>query len=367
MKVMNKLISFLLLKPKYIILLIINFLILIGGAYFLFDSTRPLYYGAATDHFDGKRFHNYDPTRGVFSLSDILKWQYYEFKDDIQKLWPKYLDDVTEAVVEERVYGDKIKITFVNHATFLIQTNGKNYITDPLFSDRASPFKWAGPKRYRKPGIAINNLPPIDYIILSHDHYDHCDIDSLYYIQQKFGSKILSGLGMSKFLSISGISSQDIDWWQEIKDGDVEISFVPAIHWSGRYGLLGNNRTLWGGFIINSPQGQIYFSGDTAFSHDVFQKISNRFNNIKIALIPIGAYEPRWFMKNHHINPEEAVKIHKIINSKISIAAHFGSFALSAEGEGHPEEDLLSAARKHIVRRDEFLILKNGEIYNYRN
>ena len=363
---MNKILS-ILKRPKYIILFIINFLILIGSAYFLFDSTRPLYYGVSSDHFDGKRFHNYDPTKGVFSLSDIFKWQYYEFKDDIKKLWPKYLDDVTEAIVEERVYGEKIKVTFINHATFLIQVNGKNYLTDPVFSERVSPLNWIGPKRYRKSGIDISNLPPIDYIILSHDHYDHCDIDSLYHIQQKFGSKILSGLGMSKFLSISGIKSEDMDWWQEIKLESCSISFVPAIHWSGRYGLLGNNRTLWGGFIITTHSGQIYFSGDTAFGAELFQKIGNKFSQIKIALIPIGAYEPRWFMKTHHINPEEAVKIHQIVGSQKSIAAHFGSFALSSEGEGKPEQDLLSAMRKYKVKKGEFLILRHGEMIQTKN
>jgi L-ascorbate metabolism protein UlaG (beta-lactamase superfamily) len=360
---LNKLISFLLIRPRYIFL-IINLVLLIAGGYFLFDSTRPLYYGPVTDHFDGKKFHNYDPTKGVFSLQDIMKWQYYEFRDDIKKLWPKFLDDVTEAEVTESVYGDEIKVTFINHATFLIQVDGKNYLTDPLFSERVSPLSWVGPKRYRKSGIDIKNLPPIDYIILSHDHYDHCDIDALYYIQQKFGSKILSGLGMSKFLSISGIQSEDMDWWEESKISDrTQIHFVPAVHWSGRYGLVGNNRTLWGGFIIQTQKGQIYFSGDTAFVPDVFKKIGNKFPDIKIALIPIGAYEPRWFMKTHHINPEEAVAIHKILGAKTSIAAHFGSFALSSEGEGKPEEDLYSAMRKAKVRRGQFLILKHGEVF----
>jgi L-ascorbate metabolism protein UlaG (beta-lactamase superfamily) len=350
-------------KFRYIFL-IANLLILIGCGYFLFDSTRPLYYGPITDHFDGKKFHNYDPSKGVFSLQDIMKWQYYEFRDDIKKLWPKYLDDVVEAKVEERVYGEKIKVTFVNHATFLIQANGINYLTDPLFSERVSPLTWAGPKRYRKSGINITNLPPIDYIILSHDHYDHCDIDALYYIQQKFGSKILSGLGMSKFLSISGIKSEDMDWWDEyIIHEKVKVNFVPAIHWSGRYGLVGNNRTLWGGFVISTGKEQIYFSGDTAFSGDVFKKIADKFHNLKIALIPIGAYEPRWFMKTHHINPEEAVAIHKILGVKTSIAAHFGSFALSAEGEGKPEQDLRSAMRKAKIGMDRFLILKHGEVF----
>ena len=352
------------LSRLQVIFLVFNILLITIASYFLFDGTRPLYYGPATDHFDGKKFHNYNPEKGRFSLMDICKWQYYEFKDDITKFWPKHIDDVLEVKVQDRVFGDQIKITFINHATFLIQANGINYITDPVFSERVSPLSWVGPKRYRKPGISIENLPPIDYILISHDHYDHCDIDSLFYIQQKFNSKILSGLGMSKFLSISYINSIDMDWWSGLFVNEKnKVSFVPSVHWSGRYGLIGNNRTLWGGFVIETPAGSIYFSGDTAFERPVFERIARDYPNIDIALIPIGAYEPRWFMKTHHINPDEAVKIHKIIKSKTSIAAHFGSFALSAEGEGMPEQELRSAMRKRKVKNNQFLILKHGENY----
>lgn len=345
----------------------IVFLIIMLFIYFLFNSTRPLYYGAVSDHFDGKKFHNYDHTEGVFTLADILKWQYYELTDDHKAKWPKFIDDVDSeaAKVEEHVYGNKIKLTFINHATFLIQYNGINIITDPLLSKRVSPIKWLGPKRYRKAGIDLKNLPPIDYIVVSHDHYDHCDIRTIKKIVKKWGSKVISGLGMKSFLKPFGIEVQELDWWQSIDCGsNVKINFVPAVHWSGRYGLLGNNRTLWGGFVITTKLGGIYFSGDTAFGKgDVFQMIKDHYQNFRAALLPIGAYEPRWFMSRHHINPEEAVKIHKIIKPKQTIAMHFGTFALSSEGEGAPEKELRASMERYMVTKQELLIPKQGESF----
>ncbi len=341
-------------------------IILLTFIYFLFDSTKPLHHGNSTNHFDGKRFHNYNPHEGVFTLSDIGKWQFYEFRDDIKKLWPDFLDDVKYSTknIEHVVPNGIIKITFINHATFLIQVNNLNILTDPLFSKRASPLNWIGPKRYRDPGIKLEDLPKIDFIVISHDHYDHCDIRSIKYLQQKFNTKVISGLGMQNFLKPFGIISHDLDWWNKIeaKENMVDIHFVPAIHWSGRYGLLGNNRTLWGGFVISSSSGNIYFSGDTAFgTGNIFKMIKDKFGDFEYTILPIGSYEPRWFMRIHHINPDEAVDIHKIINPKRSIAAHFGCLALSMEGEGKPEEDLMSAMRRNRISASKFLILKHGE------
>ncbi|MCC2646118.1 MAG: hypothetical protein K0R02_183 [Rickettsiaceae bacterium] len=339
---------------------------IIAIIYFLFDSTKPFHHGRTNDHFDGKRFHNYNPDEGIFTLSDIGKWQFYEFKDDIKKLWPEFLDDFTynKENIEQVVPNGTIKITFINHATFLIQVNNLNILTDPLFAKRVSPVNWIGPKRYRHPGIKLADLPKIDYIVISHDHYDHCDVTAIRTLQEKFGTKVLAGLGMKNFLKSFGITSQDLDWWQKIRDKEniVDINFVPAVHWSGRYGLLGNNRTLWGGFVIASSAGNIYFSGDTAFgTGNIFKMIKEKYQEFAYAILPIGAYEPRWFMKVHHINPDEAVEIHKVIQPERSIAAHFGCLALSMEGEGKPEEDLISALRRSQIPTSKFLILKHGE------
>ncbi len=340
--------------------------IIITIIYFLFDSTKPFHYGNVNDHFDGKKFHNYNPTEGTFTLSDIGKWQFYEFRDDKKKLWPEFLDDFVynKDNIEYSVPTGTLKITFINHASFLIQVNNLNILTDPLFSKRASPLNWIGPKRYRKPGIKLEDLPKIDYIVVSHDHYDHCDIQSIKFLQQKYGTKVIAGLGMKNYFKSFGVVCHDLDWWDKIEDKEnlVDINFVPAIHWSGRYGLLGNNRTLWGGFVISSSAGNTYFSGDTAYgTGNIFKMIKEKYDNFEYAILPIGAYEPRWFMKVHHINPDEAVEIHKTLNPKKSIAAHFGCLALSMEGEGKPEEDLISSLRRNHISTSKFLILKHGE------
>lgn len=343
---------------------IIAIILLCSMSYFLWDSTRPFHHGPKSDHFDGKRFHNYNPSHGTFKLLDIMKWQYYEFKEDIKKLWPEFIDDITydNLMLTSRLAEGELKISFINHSTQLIQIGNINLITDPVFSARVSPIKWHGPKRYRYPGIPLEKLPPIDYILVTHDHYDHCDIGSLKKIQKIHKAPVISGLGMKNFLKKSGINAIELDWWQGYEvNSDVQINFVPAIHWSGRYGLLGNNRTLWGSFVVTTNYGNIYFSGDTAFGegHE-FAMIKEKYGSFIAALIPIGAYEPRWFMYNHHINPEEAVKIHQILSPELSIAMHFGTFALSQEGEGTPEEDLRSALRKYKIPQNNFLIPYNG-------
>jgi L-ascorbate metabolism protein UlaG (beta-lactamase superfamily) len=331
--------------------------------YFVREANKTYYQGPVTANFNGKFFHNYNH-EGIFDLRDMLAWQYYEWKGEIIKAWPKELvEDFTPSYsVEPEVGGSRVKITFINHASFLIQTENLNILTDPVYSERVSPVTWAGPKRYRAPGIDIEALPTIDYILVSHDHYDHCDLSTLKQIQDRHGSIIYSGLGMKHFLADFAIKARELDWWENTSLTDeLNLNFVPAVHWSGRYGIIGNNRTLWGGFVLShAEKGNFYFAGDTAFG-DVFSRIQKKFKQFKAAMIPIGAYEPRWFMKHHHVNPEEAVKIHQIIKSKKSIAAHFGSFGLSQEGEGSPEKELRKYKTKFNLSSDEFLDLKHGE------
>ncbi len=342
-------------------------LLVVVSLYFVREANKTYYQGPVTDNFNGKFFHNYNH-EGIFDLRDMLAWQYYEWKGDIIKAWPKEIvDDFTPNYsIESEVADSRVKITFINHASFLIQTENLNILTDPVYSERVSPMSWAGPKRYRAPGINIENLPSIDYILVSHDHYDHCDVATLKQIQEKFGSIIYSGLGMRHFLADFGIRARELDWWDKIRlTHNLNLNFVPAIHWSGRYGIIGNNRTLWGGFVLShNDKGNFYFAGDTAFG-DVFERIRKRFKEFKASMIPIGAYEPRWFMKHHHVNPEEAVKIHNIISSKKSIAAHFGSFGLSQEGEGTPEKELKKYKNKYNLEEEDFIDLKHGETIEF--
>lgn len=351
-------------KTKYSVLLIIFIVLFSIGSYYIFDATHPLYYGKKSDHFDGKFFHNYDKSLAKFDIKDVVTWYYYEFTTDIKKLWPsKTIDDFPQIVVDPVVNKD-FKITFINHMTFIMQAYGLNILTDPLFSERVSPLKKiGGPLRFRRPAVELFLLPKIDYILVSHDHYDHCDVRSIKYIQQKFGTKVIAGLGMKNFFKKFGIEAIELDWWDSFKlQDDLFVNFVPAIHWSGRYGLFSNNRTLWGGFVLESKKfGNIYFSGDTAFDGgNIFKMIKNKYNEFAVSILPIGAYEPRWFMKKHHVNPQEAIYIHNILKPSVSLASHYGSFGLSLEGEGQAQQDLIKSIHEIGLDHGRFITPYHG-------
>jgi L-ascorbate metabolism protein UlaG (beta-lactamase superfamily) len=309
-------------------------------------------------NFDGKRFHNHELVEK--SVVRFLKWQFS--KKTTNKKWPEYIEPTnTYPKPETRVEGDRLVVTFVNHSTVLIQTQGLNILTDPVWSDRVSPFTWIGPKRIHKPGIAIEDLPYIDVILVSHDHYDHLDIPTLKILQKKFNPHIFSGLGINKVLKKHGLECIEMDWWGSHNfTHEVKIHFVPAKHWSGRKGFYGNNTTLWGGFVIETISGNVFFAGDTGYGQH-FEHIKERFEEFRLSLIPIGAYEPRWFMKYMHIDPVEAVLVHQDLNSKYSLAIHFGTFKLSDEGHDQPAQDLNMALKKFKIEKNFFRILDFGE------
>jgi L-ascorbate metabolism protein UlaG (beta-lactamase superfamily) len=316
----------------------------------------PKYTGPVTDHFDGKKFIN--PT-GIQAkgLREVLKWA----TNRKRGRWNK---------IENLTYGAKpaarvdrgIKITFVNHSTFLIQTNGLNILTDPVWSERASPFSFLGPKRKRKPGIKFEDLPVIDLILLSHNHYDHLDLDTVKKIYQEYRPKIITPLGVKKFLDQKRVYvTGDLDWWDEYQlNNDIKIQAVPAQHFSGR-GTFDRDATLWCGYVIKRKERNIYFVGDTGYNDKTFKEIGERCAPIEIALIPIGAYKPQWFMSPIHCSPEEAIKIHIELKSKQSIATHFGTFALADEGREEPVNDLKEALQGNNIPQEKFIALKEGE------
>jgi len=317
----------------------------------------PTYRGPESDHFDGTRFHNPDGSKAR-GLVDVLKWALTEDPGP----WEHKLPEGTSPGPPPRptVSDDTIRITFVNHATFLIQTGGINILTDPIWSERASPFQWIGPKRMRPPGIRFEDLPQIDLVLISHNHYDHLDIHTVKRLNKKFNPLFITPLGVSLYLRKNGIENTTVlDWWnhQSISN-KVKVSAVPAQHFSGR-GLSDRDQTLWCGFVVETPSGNIYFAGDTGYD-GFFKKIGQRFSPIEIALIPIGAYQPRWFMKPIHVNPEEAVLIHKDVNATRSIGMHFGSFPLADDGMQEPVQDLKKAREKFNVPAIQFLILQEG-------
>lgn len=308
------------------------------------------YHGQPTTNFDGAEFKNQVPfdRKGLWQ---VAKWRWTR-KDPG---WPKWVESQTPSVINRRVFGQKVVVTPIGHATVLIQTQGVNILTDPIYSDRASPVTWAGPKRIRAPGIAFAKLPPIDLVMVSHNHYDHMDVETLKRLESREHPLILVGLGNGTFLAQEGIKHvRALNWWQSARVKGVKVTMVPAQHFSGR-GLFDTMKTLWGGYVISAKRGPIYFAGDTAVGPH-FKQIYQRFGPVFIALLPIGAYEPRDFMKIAHINPEGAVKAMLVLHAKHAIGIHYDTFAgMADEKFGQASKDLVIALKKHNVSQQRFL------------
>ena len=293
------------------------------------------YRGPVSDHFDGKRFHNHQS--GWQTEGSFLKWQMTKKPTP----WPKWIDAQPGPAPMPRVDDGRMRITWVNHATMLVQMDGVNVLTDPIWSERCSPVSFAGPRRHRLPGIRFEELPATDAVLVSHNHYDHMDLPTLRRLR---APRILTPLGNTAILERHGIASgTDLDWWQEVALTDrVKVTLVPAQHFSAR-GLHDRNATLWGGFVISGPSGHVYFAGDTGWGKH-FAEIGERFGGVRVALLPIGAYLPRWFMKSAHISPAEAVDAHFAVRAQTSIAMHYGTFRLGDDGLTEPVDDLRIAS-----------------------
>lgn len=256
---------------------------------------------------------------------------------------------------------DMLQVTWIGHATVLLQYRGINILTDPIFSDRTSPLGFLGPKRHTPPSVKLRDMPPIDYVLISHSHYDHLDKKTV----QQIGSNTqwLVPLGLRKWFIDTGVKNKNItefDWWDEINFENITITATPAQHWSSR-SLWDGSKTLWASWVLQIDDKIIWYSGDTGYNPFQFKEIGQKFNKIDLALISIGAYEPRWFMKDMHINPEEAVQIHQDIGSQYSIAVHWGTFQLSAEPIDDPPLKLKNALTQKGIPAEKFEILDIGE------
>lgn len=317
--------------------------------------SAPRYHGPPSDHFDGKRFHSAEPLEQGFG--DLLRWITHRERGP----WRDFTDTPPGDKPPERVTGGTLRVTFVNHSTLLIQMDGANILTDPVWSERVSPVSWAGPRRHRPPGIRFEALPPIDAVLVSHNHYDHLDVPTLRRLAKAQRPAVFVGLGNTKFLEKRRVSgASDLDWWESASIGEgVTVTAVPARHFSTR-GLFDRDRTLWCGFVVQGPSGSVFFAGDTGWgSH--FEKIGRRFPNLRLALLPIGAYRPRWFMAPAHIDPEDALRAHETLGAATSIAIHFGTFAQADDGENEPTAELRAALERRPDPRPRFLLLDNGE------
>jgi L-ascorbate metabolism protein UlaG (beta-lactamase superfamily) len=251
-------------------------------------------------------------------------------------------------------------ITFIGHATFLIQTQAGNLLTDPMYSQRAGPFNVLGPRRVRQPAVRFDDLPPISTVLLSHNHYDHCDLPTLRRIARRFDPMVVTPVGNARLVRSAGIRRvEELDWWEAATSSALPITATPARHFSART-ALDRNRALWSGFMVQAGNARILFAGDTAYA-GIFHDIRQRLGPIDLALLPIGAYEPRWFMQYVHMNPAEAVQAHLDLDAAESIGMHFGTFQLTTEGIDEPVRHLEEACRARSVAPSRFRTLGFGE------
>lgn len=311
----------------------------------------PRWHGPGTDHFDGERFHNQIP--GDLMLADIARWA----RGRHPGKWPDFADAPPAPAPPERVGKGELRITFVNHATVLVQMDGVNLLTDPIWGEVAGPVPYIARKRHRPPGLRFEDLPPIDAVLLSHDHYDHMDLPTLRRLVAAHHPRILAGLGQAALLASFGITDvTELDWWQWTGVSGLRIWGVPARH-GCRRGACDHNGRLWLGFVARSPSGSVYFAGDTGYGPH-FQDVAERFGPMRVALLPIAPGLPRKLFAPVHLDARDAAIAARTLRAQVSIPIHFGTFAQGDEADGEAEAKLRAALRGPGSAR--FVILPNG-------
>jgi L-ascorbate metabolism protein UlaG (beta-lactamase superfamily) len=321
----------------------------------------PGYQGPTTPHFDGERFKN-EARIEQAGLLGVLKWQV------TAKAVPWGPDrEITAAKPERNAPPGAVRVTFVNHATVLVQVGTINVLTDPVWSERVGPLSFAGPQRHKGPGIRFQDLPPIDAVVISHNHYDHCDFPTLRALAQAHHPVILGGLGTKAMLDDAGIpGGAEADWWQSI-DLPAQrgrITITPSQHWSRR-GFFDQNNTLWGSYMIEADGKRVYFAGDTGYGAH-FGAVAQKVGKPDVALLPIGAYEPRWFMAPSHMAPRDAVQAHLDLGAKQSMGIHWGTFDLADEGQYEPVGQLGLSLDAQGLPRGAFVAPDNGGVLEVR-
>jgi N-acyl-phosphatidylethanolamine-hydrolysing phospholipase D len=330
--------------------------------------------GAANKYYDPDQPHRgRDGFKNNYLPADtprpsLLKWQFERLvKGDYH--FPIDKPDVAWLAANRSVPS----ATWIGHATMLLQSHGVNLLTDPVFSERASPFSFIGPKRKVPPALSIAQLPHIDVVLISHNHYDHLDTDSVQRLNAQAGGPplFLVPLGIKEWMHGKGIDNvREMDWWERASVDDLEIDFVPSQHWSAR-GLFDRSETLWGGWVVRTAASgakhpehgrpfSFFFAGDTGYSKD-FADIGRKYGGFDLAMIPIGAYAPRWFMSNQHVDPAQAVQIHRDVHAKQSIAIHWGTFELTDEPLDEPPKLLRGEMEKAGLPPQQFVALRHGE------
>lgn len=313
-----------------------------------------------SDHFNGTHFVNPEPTLrsqsgrrgGVWTLLRAR----YRRDESVWSKWPDKVENKPFSPPE----GTR-SLSWIGHSTFLLRLDGLNILTDPVFSDRCSPVGFAGPRRVRPPGIALADLPRIDLILLSHNHYDHMDIDSLRALHRHSpGVRIVTPLGNAAYLARKRIPGAiELDWWQETTVHGAHVTVTPARHFSART-LWDRGKTLWGGLFLNYKGVKLFFAGDTGYTR-YFAEIRHRLGAPDLAMLPIGAYEPRWMMGPVHMNPADAVQAMIDLHARRAVGMHFGTFQLTAEPIDAPLHDLKTAMQAAAQPPERFFTLETGE------
>ncbi len=318
------------------------------------------YNGNISDHFDGRRF--FDPVlNNNKNLLDVLKWR---LTSKSQK-WPDKVENEGFDLPPQRVMGEDLRVSYVGHVTFLIQTQGMNILTDPVWSDRASPVSFAGPKRVIDPGIKFEDLPDIDIVWISHNHYDHLDIQTIDKLWQQHKPRIITPLGNDTIIKSYNpdIKVEAYDWYEEVLiNDDIKFHLRPMQHWSAR-GIFDRNKALWAALVIETKSGNIYFVGDSGYGKGrYFKKVKEEFKQFRLALLPMGAYEPRYFMEYAHMNPEDMVMAYLDLGSPNTIGSHYDVFKLTDEARGDALIKL-SEAKEKFSAGDNIKTLKVGDFW----
>ncbi len=318
------------------------------------------YRGPVSDHFNGRIFHDPDgvpPKR----LADVLHWQ----RTRRPAPWPVHRPSPFSDTPPACVDGAAMRFSFVGHASWLIQVGGLNILADPVWSERVSPFRSMGPRRVNPPGIAFEALPPIDVVLVSHGHYDHLDLPTLSRLSKRFAPRVITPLGNDLTMRAHdrAIRAEAFDWDDRVDLGpSVSATLVPTRHWSAR-GLFDRNQALWASFVLETPAGKVYVVGDSGYGSGAhFRRVRDRHAPLRVALLPIGAYEPRWFMRDQHMNPEDAVKALADCGAERALAHHHGTFQLTDEAIDAPVAALHAALDAAGHPREKFVALRPGQV-----
>ncbi len=319
------------------------------------------YDGPASDHFDGTRF--FDP-KGAQprSVVDLIRWRLSGTRASWPERSPSPYADRPPAEVNDRSW----RISFVGHASLLLQTAGLNLLIDPVWSERVSPVSFAGPMRVNDPGIAFEALPPINAVLVSHSHYDHLDLPTLSRLAAAHRPRVITPLGNDAIMRghDPAITAEAYDWGDRVTlPGGASVSLVPVQHWSAR-GLTDRNKALWAGFVIETPAGRIFHVADTGYGggHH-FRGAKERYGPFRLAILPIGAYEPRWFMRDQHMNPAEAVQAFRDCGAELALAHHHGTFQLTDEAIDAPPLALTQEMTAEGIPAEQFRVLRPGQVW----